>query len=254
MAVGAVRIAYVGHSTVLVEMEGVRLLTDPLLRSRLLHLRRTDDVARPLLEELDAVLVSHLHFDHLDLPSLRLLGRDVRVVAPRGAGDLLARKGFSSVTELDVGEEIRVGALAIRGTPAHHDSGRMPFGRRVEPIGYVIDGPCSVYFAGDTDLFDGMTDLGRIDIALIPIAGWGPKLGPGHLDPRGAAEAVRRTGASTAIPIHWGTYFPWHTAWRGRPAFLELPVAEFEAHMREVAPDVDVRVLRPGDDVVVETR
>ena len=254
MAVGAVRIAYVGHSTVLVEMEGVRLLTDPLLRSRLLHLRRADDVARPLLEELDAVLVSHLHFDHLDLPSLRLLGRDVRVVAPRGAGDLLARKGFSSVTELDVGEEIRLGALAIRGTPAHHDSGRMPFGRRVEPIGYVIDGPCSVYFAGDTDLFDGMTALGRIDIALIPISGWGPKLGPGHLDPRGAAEAVRRTGASTAIPIHWGTYFPWHTAWRGRPAFLELPVAEFEAHMREVAPDVDVRVLRPGDEVVVETR
>ena len=71
MAVGAVRIVYVGHSTVLVEMEGVRLLTDPLLRSRLLHLRRTDDVARPLLDELDAVLVSHLHFDHLDLPSLR---------------------------------------------------------------------------------------------------------------------------------------------------------------------------------------
>ena len=114
MAVGAVRIVYVGHSTVLVEMEGVRLLTDPLLRSRLLHLRRADDVARPLLDELDAVLVSHLHFDHLDLPSLRLLGRDVRVVAPRGAGDLLARKGFSSVTEIDVGEELQLGPLAIR--------------------------------------------------------------------------------------------------------------------------------------------
>ena len=252
MAAGAARIVYVGHSTVLVEMEGVRLLTDPLLRPRFLHLRRTDAVLRPALDEVDAVLVSHLHFDHLDLPSLRLLGREVRVVVPRGAGDLLARKGFTSVTELDVGEELSLGALAIRATPAHHDSGRMPFGRRVEPIGYVIDGPSSVYFAGDTDLFEGMATLGHVDIALIPIAGWGPKLGPGHLDPRGAAEAVRRTGASTVIPIHWGTYFPLHTALRGRPAFLELPVVEFEAHMREVAPEVDVRVLRPGDEVVLE--
>ncbi len=208
MAVGAARIVYVGHSTVLVEMEGVRLLTDPLLRPRFLHLRRAGAVARPAPDEVDAVLVSHLHFDHLDLPSLRLLGHDVRVVVPRGAGQLLAKKGFGSVTELGVSEELRLGPLAIRGTPAHHDSGRIPFGRRVEPIGYVIDGPCSVYFAGDTDLFDEMTTLGPIDVALIPISGWGPKLGPGHLDPRGAAEAVRRTGASTAIPIHWGTYFP----------------------------------------------
>ena len=102
MAAGAARIVYVGHSTVLVEMEGVRLLTDPLLRPRFLHLRRTDAVVRPALDEVDAVLVSHLHFDHLDLPSLRLLGHDVRVVVPRGAGDLLARKGFGSVTELGV--------------------------------------------------------------------------------------------------------------------------------------------------------
>ena len=252
MVTGAARIVYVGHSTVLIEMEGVQLLTDPLLRPRFLHLRRTGTVARRALDEIDAVLVSHLHFDHLDLPSLRLLGREVRVVVPRGAGDLLARKGFTSVTELGVGEELRLGAVAVRGTTAVHDAGRIPFGRRAEPLGFVIEGSCSVYFAGDTDLFDGMAALGRIDIALIPISGWGPNLGPGHLDPRAAAEAVLRTGASTAIPIHWGTYFPWHTAWRGRPAFLEVPVAEFAVHMREIAPDVEVRLLRPGEEAVIE--
>ncbi len=199
------------------------------------------------------MLVSHLHFDHLDLPSLRLLGREVRVVVPRGAGDLLARKGFGSVTELEAGEEIRLGALAIRGTPAHHDSGRMPFGRRVEPIGYVIDGPSSVYFAGDTDLFDGMTDLGRIDIALIPIAGWGPKLGPGHLDPRWRCGGGPANGRVDGDPHPLGDLLPLaHGVARSPPAFLELPVAEFQAHMREVAPDVDVRVLRPGDEVVLE--
>jgi L-ascorbate metabolism protein UlaG (beta-lactamase superfamily) len=253
MAAGAARIVYVGHSTVLVEMNGVRLLTDPLLRRRLLHLRRVGEVSTQILSEIDAVLISHLHFDHLDLPSLRQLGRDIALLVPRGAGDLVRGKGFRSVTELEIGGELRLGALAIRGTPALHDAGRRPFGRRAEPMGYVIDGSCSVYFAGDTDLFDGMATLGPIDIALIPISGWGPHLGPGHLDPGAAAEAVRRTGASTAIPIHWGTYFPLHSALRGRPAFLERPVEEFEARMREVAPEVEVRVLRPGEQTVVET-
>jgi L-ascorbate metabolism protein UlaG (beta-lactamase superfamily) len=171
---------------------------------------------------------------------------------PRGARDLLERKGFTSVTELVTGEELRLGALTVRGTPALHDAGRTPFGRRVEPQGYVIDGLLSVYFAGDTDLFDGMASLGPVDVALVPISGWGPRLGPGHLDPRAAAEAVRRTGASTAIPIHWGTYFPLHMALRGRPAFLERPAVEFEEHMREVAPDVEVRTLRPGEEIVIE--
>jgi len=252
MAAGAARIVYVGHSTVLVDMDGVRLVTDPLLRRRLLHLRRVREVSTQILSGVDAVLISHVHFDHLDFPSLRQLGRAVRLVVPRGAGDLVEGKGFSSVTELDVGEELRLGAVMVRGTPALHDAGRTPFGRRVEPISYVLDGTSSVYFAGDTDLFDGMASLGPIDVALVPIWGWGPHLGPGHLNPRAAAEAVRRTGASTAIPIHWGTYFPLHAALRGRPAFLEGPAEEFSACMREVAPGVEVRVLHPGEETVLE--
>ena len=252
MAAGAARIVYVGHATVLVEIDGVRLLTDPLLRPRILHLRRLGGIAVPALGEVDAVLISHLHFDHLDLRSLQQLGRDVPVVVPRGAGELLERKGFTSVTELAVGEDLRVGALAIRTTPALHDARRGLIGRRAEPMGYVIDGSSSVYFAGDTDLFDGMASLGPIDIALVPIWGWGPSLGPGHLNPRTAAEAVRRTGATTAIPIHWGTIFPLQARLRGLPLFLETPAEEFEEHMREVAPGVDVHILRPGEEMVIE--
>jgi L-ascorbate metabolism protein UlaG (beta-lactamase superfamily) len=252
MAAGAARIVYVGHATVLVEMEGVRLLTDPLLRPRILHLRRSGTIAVAALDEVDAVLISHLHFDHLDLRSLQQLGRDVRVVVPRGAGEILERKGFTSVTELAVGEELRVGSLAIRTTPALHDARRGLAGRRAEPMGYVIDGSRSVYFAGDTDLFDGMAALGPIDIALVPIWGWGPSLGPGHLNPRTAAEAVRRTGATTAIPIHWGTLFPLQTRLRGLPLFLETPAEEFQAHMREVAPHVEVRTLHPGQETVID--
>jgi L-ascorbate metabolism protein UlaG (beta-lactamase superfamily) len=247
MGVAAARITYVGHATVLVDMDGVRLLTDPLVRPRLLHLRRVGTVDADVLRGVDAVLISHLHFDHLDIQSVKRLGRDTPIVVPRGAGSLLTKKGFGSVTELGVGEEIRIGGVVIRGTPALHQPGRIPLGRRVEPMGYVIAGSRSVYFAGDTDVFDGMAALGPVDVALVPIWGWGPSLGPGHMDPRSAAEAARILRASIAIPIHWGTYFPLQTALRGAPAFIDAPPGKFLACMREVAPDIEVRVLRPGD-------
>jgi L-ascorbate metabolism protein UlaG (beta-lactamase superfamily) len=240
------RIMYVGHATVLIVMDGVRVLTDPLLRSRVAHLRRVGKVNASALQDIDAVLISHLHYDHLDVPSLRRLGRDVPLVAPRGAGTFLEKKGFRSVTELAVDEELRLGAVAVRGTPAVHDAGRLPFGTRAEAMGHVIAGTRSVFFAGDTDLFEGLASLAPVDVALVPIWGWGASIGPGHMNPREAAEAVRMLRASIAIPIHWGTYFPIHVGLRGRPAFLEGPAVAFAAHMRELAPDADVRVLRPG--------
>jgi len=245
------RIVYVGHATVLVAMDGTRLLTDPLLRSRLLHLRRVGRSAVAPPEQIDAVLLSHLHFDHLDIPSLRQLGRGVRIVAPRGAGRLLAKKGFDGAVELAIGEELQVGNVSVTAVPAVHEAARLPFGTRADPVGYVLSGSRSVYFAGDTDLFPEMADLGPLDVALLPIWGWGPSLGHGHLDPRSAAEAARVLRPSIAIPIHWGTYFPAHAGLRTLPAFLELPAAQFSAHVRELAPDVEVRVLRPGEQTAL---
>jgi L-ascorbate metabolism protein UlaG (beta-lactamase superfamily) len=242
------RIVYVGHATVLVDLDGTQLLTDPLLRPRLLHLRRVGSVQRDTLRGVDAVLISHIHFDHLDLLSLQGLGRDVPVVVPRGAGGLVTRKGFTAVSELGVGDELRLGELAVRATPAFHDAGRIPFGSRADPVGYMIEGSRSVYFAGDTDVFDAMKALGPVDLALLPIWGWGAKLGPGHMDPRAAAEAARLLRASTVIPIHWGTYFPLHTALRGIPGFVDDPAEEFEEHVRELAPNTNVRVLHPGEE------
>jgi L-ascorbate metabolism protein UlaG (beta-lactamase superfamily) len=251
MASNGVRILFVGHSTVLVDMDGVRLLTDPLLRPRVAHLRRIGKVAANVQRGVDAVLISHLHYDHLDIPSLQRLGREMPVVVPRGASGLLRKRGFRAVTELGIGEELRIGALAVQGTPAVHDSGRMPFGMRAEPMGHLIRGSRSVYFAGDTDLFDGIADLGPVDVALIPIWGWGRSLGRGHLDPRGAAEAVVLLQASVAIPIHWGTYFPIHDTVRTTPELVDAPVQRFAEHMREIAPETDVRVLRPGEETAL---
>ena len=108
-----------------------------------------------------------------------------------------------------------------------------PFGASADPVGYVVSGTKSIYFAGDTDLFEEMRELGPVDVGLIPIWGWGPGLGGGHLDPARAAEAVARIEPRLVIPIHWGTYFPIHLGLAGRPAFVDLPPLEFVAALKE---------------------
>jgi L-ascorbate metabolism protein UlaG (beta-lactamase superfamily) len=247
------RVEYVGHATVFVDLDGVRLLTDPLLRGRVVHLRRSTPVpAARSLRGLDAVLISHAHYDHLDLPSLERLGKKLPVVVPRGLGGLLRKRRFESVLEIEVGETFSIGSLQIRAVPAEHDRSRGPLGASADPVGYVITGSKSIYFAGDTDLFDGMRELGSVDVALVPIWGWGPGLGGGHLDPAGAAEAVARIQPKLVIPIHWGTYFPIHLGLKGRPGFVDLPPVEFLAALREVAPDVAVKVLKPGEDLELD--
>jgi L-ascorbate metabolism protein UlaG (beta-lactamase superfamily) len=246
------RIEYVGHATAVVDLDDVRLLTDPLLRNRVAHLRRAVPVDASALRGIDAILISHAHYDHLDLPSLERLRKTTPVVVPRGLGGLLRKRRFESVIEIEIGESFGIGALRVTAVPAKHDGGRGPFGVKVEPVGYVTSGSRSVYFAGDTDLFDGMAELGPVDVALIPIWGWGPTLGRGgHLDPVRAAEAVSRVSPKMAIPIHWGTYFPIHLGLRGAPRFLALPPAAFVAAVRERAPGVDVRVLRPGEETAL---
>jgi L-ascorbate metabolism protein UlaG (beta-lactamase superfamily) len=238
----------VGHATVVIDLAGVKLLTDPLLRNRVTHLRRAAKVDPGALRGIDAVLISHLHYDHLDMPSLQRLGREMPVVTPRGSGALIRRgAGSTNVTEMSIGETIHIGALTVRAVPAEHDTGRMPFGTRAEPVGYVIEGGGrSVYFAGDTDVFAAMAELAPIDVALLPIWGWGPTMGPGHMDPERAAEAAALLGAGFAIPIHWGTYYPAHLGLRGPPAFLRTPPPLFVEAMQKRSPATEVRVLQPG--------
>jgi L-ascorbate metabolism protein UlaG (beta-lactamase superfamily) len=226
-------------------MDGVRLLTDPVLRPRVLHLRRTAPVPAAALRGVDAVLVSHGHWDHLDLPSLDRLGRELPIVCPRGLGGLLRRKGFRAVTEVDAGENLSIGAVHVTAVHAEHSGGRVPFGASGPALGFVLAGSQSVYFAGDTDFFDGMAELGPVDIALLPVAGWGRKLGPGHLDPVGAARAAALIRPRVAIPIHWGTLYA-----IGRVPEIASP-HEFVERAAELAPGVEVRVLRPGESTEI---
>ncbi len=204
---------FLGHSTVRVELAGRTVLTDPVLTPSIGPLRRVvppPDAAS--WAGVDLVLLSHLHGDHLHLPSLRLLG-DTRMVVPRGAGAWLRGKGFAHVEELAPGETLRDGDLTITGVHARHSGHRwgprLEHGPQTRAMGHLIraDG-CTVYASGDTDLFDSMSFLGGlgIDVALLPVWGWGPNLGHGHLDPVRAAEAVARLRPRIAVPVHWGTF------------------------------------------------
>ena len=113
-------------------------------------------------------------------------------------------------------------------------------------MGFVVRGSLAVYFAGDTDLFAGMSALrGTVDVALLPVWGWGPSVGEGHLDPERAAQAAAMIGPKLAIPVHWGTFaLPW-----ARDGDSDRPAREFAKLVAEVAPGVEVRVLAPGESV-----
>src|SRR4051812_21103672 len=239
-------VEYVGHATVLLDLDGSRLLTDPLLRRRVAHLVRAVPMPGDAVARVDAVLISHAHHDHLDLRSLRLLDRETRIVVPRGLGRKVRR--FAHVTEVVEGDEVSVGNVVVRATHAEHD-GRRTLGPKATALGYAVLGSRRVFFAGDTGLFPRMNGLiPKLDVALVPIWGWGRTLGRGeHLDPTGAAEAVRRLQPKMAVPIHWGTYCPFYLALRGRPAFLDEPGAAFLRAAAELAPEVETRLLRPGE-------
>jgi L-ascorbate metabolism protein UlaG (beta-lactamase superfamily) len=247
-------VRWIGHATVLITLDGTRLLTDPLLRRRTAHLRRRAPLVPVTAEGLGAVLLSHAHYDHLDMPSLRLLGRSVPIVAPSGLGSLLRRRGFDSVHEVEPGEVHEVGTLRIEATFAAHDGARPPLPARAPALGFAVHGSRRLYFAGDTDLFPEMAGLvPDLDLALVPIWGWGPSLGRGeHLDPERAAEAVALLRPRIAVPIHWGTYAPAYIAGRRALGFLEEPPRAFTRAMAEKAPDVDVRILAPGEVLALD--
>jgi L-ascorbate metabolism protein UlaG (beta-lactamase superfamily) len=238
-------LTYIGHATVLIGLAGARLLTDPLLGGGILHVRRR--APSPVLDDLralDAILISHAHMDHLDHGSLRLLAGQCPVVVPRGSAAAVRRDGAPEVTELGEGDRVPVGNVVVEGVHASHDGRRHPLGRPMSSLGYLLEGPPNIYFAGDTDLFPAMSALaGRVDVALLPIWGWGRRLPAGHLDPIRAAEAVALIRPRVAVPIHWGTLRAWGTQ-RGLDPVA--PARAFAAAVMRVAPTTDVRILMPG--------
>jgi L-ascorbate metabolism protein UlaG (beta-lactamase superfamily) len=240
------RITWLGHATVLLEVAGRRLVTDPVLRGRVAHLRRHAPSAggTVVVEPVDGVLISHAHHDHLDRPSLRTLARaESQAVVPRGTGVLLRGLPFGQVHELGAGEQATVGGVQVEAVPAWHPTHRFPSRVDHDALGFLVE---RIWFAGDTDLHPAMEALrGRVDVALLPIWGWGPSLGPGHLDPASAAQAAALVKPQVVVPIHWGTFLPLGT-FRRHGALLSEPAGTFAAQVARTAPGVEVATLAVG--------
>lgn len=253
-----VEITWWGHATTTVCDSGTRLLTDPLFARRLAHLRRRRGALPPASAAVaDVVVVSHLHVDHLHLPSLSRLAPGTVLVVPRGAPDAVPglRKLAVEIAQVVPGDEITVRGLRIRAVRAAHDGRRLPYGPHRSPaLGYVLHGEAVTYFAGDTGLFPEMAEqVGPCDVAMLPVGGWGPFLGHGHLDAGRAARALAELAPSAAVPVHYGTYWPIGLD-AVRPHEFHSPGTEFVRQAARRAPDVAVHRLAHGESVRWEAR
>lgn len=250
------QITFVGHATTLVEMSGVRILTDPVFRHRFRFLKRGPALSTgPIdLHKLDAVVLSHMHFDHMDYPSLRMIPQHTPIIAPEGASRYLKRRVGHDIVEMAVGDRLEIGGVEIHATPSRHESGfYWPMWHPRTVLSYMFVGTQTVFFVGDTALFDSMCELGElydIDLAMLPVWGFGPYLRGDHMTPEEAAEALGRLRPRVAVPIHWGTLHPMGPWWK-KMSFLHRPPHAFKQEASMNAPDTEVRVLAPGQSTMI---
>ena len=253
-----ITVTWLGHATVVVDMDGVRIVSDPLLRRHNGILRRRGG-ATPEGEAwsgADAVLLSHLHHDHAEVGSLKMLAGVPVLTAPENAV-WVAKKGLAG-RGLGEGEWVPVGAagdVAVRLVPAVHHSRPMPH-RPNAANGHLVRGPSGVvWLAGDTDLYPGMEGHPElagspVDVAVVPVGGWGPRLSPGHMGPKQAATACRLVAARAAVPVHWQTL---HVPVAGRfpRGWMDLAGPRFVEALTHEAPSCRPLVLDIGSSATL---
>jgi len=217
------RVTLVNHSTVLLQQRDSNILTDPIWSERASPLswigprrRRKPGVRLEDLPPLDAVLISHNHYDHLDLPTLRRLAarKPAVLIVPSGSSRLLRSQRMGPAHELDWGESVSLPGVTVHCVPAMHFSGRAIYDRNVTLwCGYVIESPQGlVYFAGDSGFGGHFAQIrqkfGPVRLALLPIGAYEPRwfMSPVHMAPEDAVRAHEILGAKTSIAIHHGTF------------------------------------------------
>ncbi|NRQ35824.1 MBL fold metallo-hydrolase [Nonomuraea sp. NN258] len=207
-------VTWVGHASFVLQVRGLTVLTDPVWSRKIPGVRcrvTPPGLAWSRLPRIDAVLISHNHYDHLDWPTIRRLPRDTPILAPARLGQWFVKRGFRQVTELDWWESATVGQVTFDFVPANHWSRRTVWDTcRTLWGGWVIDG--SIYFAGDTGYGDCLSEIGTrypgLDLALMPVGGYEPRwtMKAAHVNPAEAVRGFLDVGAERMATMHWGTF------------------------------------------------
>jgi L-ascorbate metabolism protein UlaG (beta-lactamase superfamily) len=248
-------ITFIGHSSFLLQVDGRKVLIDPVFSKRLILLRRQRHPGI-LIEDLppiDLVLLTHAHMDHLDMASLRrvvratrrLTGRGPEVIVPRGVEDLVESLGFSEVHRLEWWEHADLQGLKITMTPCRHWGARMFRDVHRGYGGYVVEGRSqSVYHSGDTAYFEGFREIGRLlkpEVALLPIGAYFPdSYRSVHTSPEEAVRAFVEVGAYQMVPMHYGTFR------LGREP-MDEPLKRLEAEASRLGIKEQIKVLEEGE-------
>ncbi len=210
---GKVRITWIGHASFFVQFAGHSVIVDPNWANWHGPVKRLRQPGLKLREvpEVDLVLVTHAHFDHLHKPSLKVLKAKDGIVVPRGSGSLVRRLGFSAVHEVQAWEELFFKELQVVHTPCFHWGARYVHDTHRDYGGYLIRaGGKSVFHCGDSAYFDGFEEIGKrhqIDVALMPIGAYDAPSGRNvHMNPEEAVRAFADLGAKVLIPMHYGTF------------------------------------------------
>jgi len=259
------RVTWLGHSTMLLEIEGRRFLTDPVWGERVgpltwLGPERWYDppLAFDDLPPLDGVIISHDHYDHLDHPTIvRLAQLEVPFIAPLGVGAHLHYWGVpeARIIELDWWQSQRLGDIEIAATPARHASGRfIDDQNRTLWAGYAFIGSSHrVFFSGDTGLFPALTDIGErygpFDLTMIEVGAYGQAWPDWHLGPEQAVRAHRMVGGKVMLPVHWGLV---NLAYHGWTEPIERVLVAAEAQKVTVVSPVPGGSFEPADPPPVE--
>jgi L-ascorbate metabolism protein UlaG (beta-lactamase superfamily) len=214
---GPPRLTWIGHASFLGALGGGTFLIDPIFSNKAgMSYRRhiPPGIALTDLPRLDALLLTHCHYDHMDRKTIRALPRHTPVVVPRGLERWLRRWGFERITTLDWWESAEAGPLRVTLVPSRHWSRRwIADTNRTLWGGFVIEGGGeSLYHAGDSAWFDGFAEIGGrfpgLLAAMLPIGGYSPAwfMENHHLNPEQAGDAFLALGARHFIPMHWGTF------------------------------------------------
>jgi L-ascorbate metabolism protein UlaG (beta-lactamase superfamily) len=258
-----VKITYIGHATLLLELGGATILTDPNFDpklGRILPRVSAPGIALEKLPALDAILLTHAHADHLSFDSLDRLPRDIPLFAPPVIAKWLRRLGHAHAVDLAPGDSAQLGDVTIHAASATHKGNRYGFDKwRADANMYLLDAGETIFFAGDTALVDDTHHLvervlwnkGReLDLALLPIGyapWWKPGFRKGHLTHEDALTLFEKLRARVLVPYHWGTFR--HVTATAHDAIRRLRERLESHHLK-----ASVRIIEPGDSFMMKRK